>query len=87
MQLRDKRKLARLMVIQEVSARQLADVAGWKSHSYLQRLLRGEVNTLKPEPAIRIAQYLGVPLDDLFVTRLDTNPVQIDPDNGTKKAS
>lgn len=69
MVLTDRKKLAKLMVIQDVSQRELAKAAGWKSHSYLGRLLRGEVNTLDLEPAVRIAMYLGIGTDDLFVAR------------------
>lgn len=69
MQLLDRKKLAKLMVIQDVSQRELARAAGWKSHSYLGRLLRGQANTLELEPAIRIANYLGVGVDDLFLTK------------------
>lgn len=72
MVLTDRKKLAKLMVIQEVSQRELATAAGWKSHSYLGRLLRGEVNTLDVEPAVRIAMYLGVGTDDLFMSRTST---------------
>lgn len=68
--LKDRQKLAKLMVIQGVSARQLAKEAGWKSHTYMQRLLRGEVKTLETDPALRIAAFLGVGVDDLFLTRV-----------------
>ncbi|GII98356.1 helix-turn-helix protein [Sediminihabitans luteus] len=73
MVLNDRKKLAKLMVIQGVSQRELAQAAGWKSHSYLGRLLRGDVNTLDVEPAIRIAMYLGVGTDDLFMSRASTH--------------
>lgn len=69
----DRKKLAKLLVIQGVSQRELAVAAGWRSHSYLGRLLRGEVTTLEPEPAARIAAYLGVGIDDLFVARLSSD--------------
>jgi transcriptional regulator with XRE-family HTH domain len=72
MHLIDRKRLARLMVIQGVSGRALALAAGWKSHSYLQRLLRGEENTLAPEPAVKIATYLGVDVADLFVPRVSS---------------
>lgn len=72
MLLRDRKKLARLMVVQEVSQRELATAAGWKSHSYLGRLLRGEVRTLGTDPALRIAHKLMVPVDDLFLIRVDS---------------
>ncbi len=68
--LQDRKRLAKLMVIQGVSARTLAEVAGWRSHTYLSRLLRGEANTLKSDPALRIAHHLGVGVDDLFLTRV-----------------
>lgn len=69
MQLLDRKKLAKLMVIQGVTQRELAEAAGWRSHSYLGRLLRGKVSTLEVEPAVRIANYLGVGVDDLFLSR------------------
>ncbi len=73
MQLRDRKKLARLMIVQEISQRELATAAGWRSHSYLGRLLRGEVRTLGTDPALRIAHKLKVPVDDLFAIRVDSN--------------
>ncbi|WP_407316704.1 helix-turn-helix transcriptional regulator [Isoptericola halotolerans] len=76
MVLTDRKKLAKLMVIQDVSQRELAKAAGWKSHSYLGRLLRGEVNTLDLEPAVRIAMYLQVGTDDLFMSRSSSDSRQ-----------
>ena len=49
MKLRDRKRLQRLMTVQDVSARQLARAAGWKSHSYMNRLLNGQAETLAPE--------------------------------------
>lgn len=76
MYLRDPKKLARLMVIQDVSQRELARSAGWKAHSYLGRLLRGEARTCETEPALRIAHRLGVAVDDLFLTKVSEISVQ-----------
>lgn len=73
MQLKDRKKLARLMVIQEKSQREVAKAAGWGSHSYLGRLMRGEVDTLETEPAVRIAKFLGVGVDDLFLVRVSSS--------------
>lgn len=87
MQLKDRKLLARLMAIQGVSVRQLATAAGWSSHSYLQRLMSGEVSTLKAEPAVLIAHKLQVPIDSLFVTRLSTNSVQSDDANRPRKSA
>lgn len=69
MEVKDLTLLKELMETKNVSARRLATEAGWKSHTYLQRLLRGEETTLKAEPAARIAHYLEVPFSLLFVAR------------------
>jgi transcriptional regulator with XRE-family HTH domain len=87
MQLKDRKLLARLMAIQGISARQLAKEAGWRSHTYLQRLLSGEVSTLKTDPAALIALRLQVPQDVLFDTRTSTNPEHTDDPSRTRTAS
>ena len=79
MELRDRKKLARLMIVQEETHRSLSRAAGWKSHSYLGRLLRGEVKTLDTDAALRIAHKLRVPVDDLFLIRVDSIDVQVEP--------
>jgi transcriptional regulator with XRE-family HTH domain len=76
MRLIDRKRLAKLMAIQGVSARQLARAAGWRSHSYMNRLLAGDVTTLEVEPAVRIAKHLGVGTDDLFMARLSSDVKQ-----------
>jgi transcriptional regulator with XRE-family HTH domain len=76
MHLTNRRLLAKLLAIQGVSQRELAEAAGWKSHSYLGRLLRGEVTTLEPEPAVRIARFLGVGVDDLFMVKTSSGVEQ-----------
>jgi transcriptional regulator with XRE-family HTH domain len=58
--------LRTLMVVREVSQRRLARAAGYRSHSYLGRILRGEVDSLTPEAAVRIARFLQVSVDWLF---------------------
>lgn len=72
MKLKDRKALAKLMAIQGVSARELARVAGWRSHTYIQRLLKGEATTLRTDPALRIAHRLGVGVDDLFLVGAST---------------
>lgn len=69
----DPKKIQKLMVIQEVSARTLAEKVGYASHSYVTRILRGEIQTVTPERAARIARYFGVGVDDLFTPRLSTD--------------
>lgn len=80
MKLRDPQLLARLMEDaddgQGISQRELAIAAGWRSHTYMQRLLRGEATNLKAQPAARIAKRLRVPIDLLFVTKLSTDTAQ-----------
>ncbi len=72
MEVRDRKKLARLMIVQDETQRSLSAAAGWRSHSYLGRLLRGEVKTLDTDAALRIAHKLRVPVDDLFVVKVDS---------------
>lgn len=87
MELQDRKKLAKLMVIQDVSQRELARLAGWKTHSYLGRLLRGDAKTLNPEPALRIAKALGVGVDDLFLTKVSVISNHPDNDSRTKRVA
>lgn len=78
MKVLDPKKIRKLMVIQGVTQRQLAEAAWGEgaSHSYLGRILRGEIKSIKTDPAIRIAEYLQVGVDDLFVPRLSTESAQ-----------
>lgn len=73
MRLINRKRLLTLMAIQDVSQRELARAAGYKSHAYLGRLMRGDVDTLDPTPALRIARRLEVGVDDLFMPRLSTD--------------
>lgn len=73
MRVKDPKQIKKLMVIQDVSARTMAEQVGYKSHAYITRILRGEIKTVTPERAARIARFLGVGVDDLFVARLSTD--------------
>lgn len=73
MQVRDHRKLARLMVIQGVSHRDLATAVGWRAHSYVGRITRGQIKNVDPIAATKIAHVLNVAVDDLFLTRVSSN--------------
>jgi transcriptional regulator with XRE-family HTH domain len=86
MELKDRELLVETMEEQGISARKLAAIAGWKSHTYLQRLLRGEVNTLTTDPALRIAHHLGLPVHRLFFTRVDTNAEHVGQKSGSSAA-
>lgn len=87
MELVDRAKLARRMKQMDVSQRELARAAGWKSHSYMRRLLTGEVNTLNTDPALRIAHYLHLDVDDIFVTRVDSPRAQVSSHRAHRKTS
>jgi transcriptional regulator with XRE-family HTH domain len=76
MLVKDRKKLARLIEIQEVSKREVARAAGWKSHTYLLRLLSGQRTTLEPEHAVKIAAFLGVDLYDLFLPKVSSGSEQ-----------
>jgi len=77
MLLTDRKRLARLIAIQGVSKRNVAAAAGWKSHTYLLRLLSGEARTVEPEHAVKIATYLGVDVADLFMPKVSSGAGQI----------
>lgn len=76
MLVKDRKRLARLIEIQEVSKREVARAAGWKSHTYLLRILSGEATTLEPEHAVKIAMFLQVDLYDLFTPKVSSTPAQ-----------
>lgn len=76
MELKDRTLLAELMEERNLSARGLAKIAGYKSHTYVQRLLRGEAKNLEPVPAARIAHELKVPFNLLFRTRVSGEGAQ-----------
>lgn len=87
MRLHDRKRLAKIMVIQGVSARKLAEAAGYRSHAYVTRLLRGEINSLPPERATRVALYLGLGVDDLFVPEGSSGARHSDQRNETQGAA
>jgi len=62
--------LKTLMVVRAVSQRRLARAAGYRSHAYLGRVLRGEVDTVEPGAARAIAGFLQVDVEFLFAPRL-----------------
>lgn len=76
MRVKDPKQIKKLLVIKEVSARDLAKAIGYRSHSYVTRILRGEISNVTPEKAARIAAFLEVGVDDLFVARLSSDAGQ-----------
>ncbi|MEU2106423.1 XRE family transcriptional regulator [Nocardia sp. NPDC019255] len=71
--LRDHKKLERLMVVQGVSHRQLAAAAGYKAHSHVGRLARGQARHVATDAALRIAHRLRVAVEDLFLPESTSN--------------
>lgn len=57
----------------KITARQMARELGWKSHSYANRILAGDVHTVTPDAACKIAYLLGVPVDLIFDPRVSAN--------------
>lgn len=76
MQVIDHKRIGKLMVIQDISGRQMSTMVGWSSHTYMQRILRGEIRSVDPEVAVKIAAILGVGVDDLFLPRVSTDTAQ-----------
>lgn len=70
MQVKDADLLKRLMETKGVSAREVSRAMGWRSHTYLNRVLAGEVHTVKPDVAVKIAYLLQIPVDLVFVPRV-----------------
>lgn len=69
MEVIDPKRIAKLIAIQDTSMREVARQAGWKSHTYVQRLIKGEAKNVDVVPAVRIALFFGVGTDDLFLAR------------------
>lgn len=65
-----RQRLAKLLLIQGVTHRELASAIGWKSHGMISQLLNGTRNGVEPEKALAIAKYLGVDVSDLFLTEM-----------------
>lgn len=82
MQVKDRQQIAKLMVIQGISQREMSRIIGWESHSYLGRILNGTIKSINSDAAARIAATLGVGVDDLFLARVSTTKVQSAPRKG-----
>lgn len=69
MELTSRKRLAKLMVIQGISQRQLSEDIGWRSHSFMARLIKGTATSVSTDSACKIASRLGVGVDDLFLVK------------------
>lgn len=81
MELKSLKRLMTLMEIHELSGRDLAEIAGYKSHTHMARVLRGQYKVIGNEYALRLAAYFKVGLDDLFVVRVSSATEENDRSN------
>ncbi len=63
------RRMRGALMIQGRTHRWLAERCGFASHSYIGRLLRGEIHSVSPDTAVKLAANLGLPMDDLFLPK------------------
>lgn len=71
-----RKKLAKLLLINEVTQRDLAEHLGWKSHGMVGHLLAGRRTGVDPQAAVAMAEFFDVKVSDLFVTELTGIPCQ-----------
>lgn len=57
----------------KITARQMSRELGFASHSYMNRILNGEVRSVTPDTAMKIAFLLGCPVDVLFDAKASGN--------------
>lgn len=65
--LRNARTLRRLIISEGVTHRELAEAAGYRGHSKIGRLCRGESRLLEEKYALAIAHKLNVHVGVLFL--------------------
>lgn len=70
MQVKDADLLKRLMATKGLTAREVSRAMGWRSHSYMNRVLAGDVRTVKPDAAVKLAYLLQIPVDLIFMPRV-----------------
>lgn len=66
------RRIEGTLMIMGRSRRWLANECGHRSHSFINRVINREVNTVSAETAMHISAALGIPLDDLFLPKTST---------------
>lgn len=70
MLVKDADLIRRLIESKGLTARQISRDMGWTSHSYFNRVLNGQVRSVTPDAAVKIAYLLQVPVDLIFVPRV-----------------
>ena len=71
-----RKRLAKLLLIQGVTQRELASRIGWRSHGMIGQLLNGSRTGVEPDKALAICKVLGVDVSDLFLTEMPSNARQ-----------
>ena len=76
---KDAELIRRLMVTRSggpISAREISRRMGWESHSYMNRILNGQVRTVTTDTAVKVAYLLGVPVDLIFTPKVSSDSGQ-----------
>lgn len=63
-------------MLRSMTHRQLSEAVGWKSHTMVGQLLRGERSSVAADSAVMISQVLGIAVHDLFLTESSNNTRQ-----------
>lgn len=71
-----RKRLAKLILIQDVRHRDLAKALGWKSHGMIGHLLAGRRTGIDGDAALRMAAFFGVDVSDLFLVDASSIPRQ-----------
>lgn len=62
-------RLIATLAARGITWRDLSRAMGHRSHTHIQRVLRGE-SPCSPDLALRIADHLGMPVEAFFLTRI-----------------
>jgi transcriptional regulator with XRE-family HTH domain len=76
--IRNPQQLANQLHKARVTQRELARIAGWASTSYAWRILNGQARTITAHAAQRIAERLGVDVDDIVTPGQTTKKGHVD---------
>lgn len=72
MYVKDHHQLASLATEAGFSARRLAQMIGWRSHSHMCRILSGQTKTVAADSATELARVLGVTVSEIFLSEVSS---------------
>lgn len=67
---KDPEAVKRVVAAAGLTHREIADACGWKSHTIVGRIVRGELRTVEPRKARLFEEALKVPNGYLFATKV-----------------